>query len=160
MKAQFKNRDDNFSVEVEKAGDKVNLHYLEKNIKGQILEWNPPFCELEIEGNINKAAFFRGKDFIDIHLPQGNFRLNYLNKKREGSKAHPHAGELTAPMPGKILKVLVGQGDQVKKGDALMVLEAMKMEHKIVSPFDGEVGRVFFKEGERVGQDAELLEIA
>jgi len=63
-------------------------------------------------------------------------------------------------MPGKVLKVFVTPGHQVKKGDPLMILEAMKMEHQIKSPIDGEVKKILFKEGERVSQDEELVEIA
>ena len=60
-------------------------------------------------------------------------------------------------MPGKILEVHVSEGQSVTSGDVLMVMEAMKMEHKIVASNDGKVSSIHFKEGDQVPQGAELL---
>lgn len=65
-------------------------------------------------------------------------------------------GELVSPMPGKIFRVLVAVGDQVKKGESLLILEAMKMEHAIKAPHDGVVKSIHFKEGEQVDGGVEL----
>ncbi len=69
------------------------------------------------------------------------------------------AGGLVAPMPGKVVQVHVRAGEAVKRGQALMVLEAMKMEHAIVAPGDGVVRAVRFKEGDMVPEGAELLSL-
>ncbi|MGH2792065.1 MAG: acetyl/propionyl/methylcrotonyl-CoA carboxylase subunit alpha [Actinomycetota bacterium] len=61
------------------------------------------------------------------------------------------SGELTAPMQGTILKVLVREGDAVESGDPLMVLEAMKMETTIAAPASGLVTRIAVKQGETAG---------
>ena len=66
-------------------------------------------------------------------------------------------GKLTAPMPGKIITVMVKVGDDVKKGTPLVILEAMKMEHTIVAPVDGIVSQVHFKVGEQVSDGDALL---
>ena len=66
---------------------------------------------------------------------------------------------LTAPMPGTILDVMVSVGQSVKAGDALMVMEAMKMEHKIVAGHDGIVEAIHYNSGDQVMQGAELLSI-
>ena len=68
-------------------------------------------------------------------------------------------GGLIAPMPGTVLDVLVKVGQTVHAGDTLMVLEAMKMEHRIVAASDGVVSKIHFAAGERVSQGAALLEI-
>ncbi|MBC8257873.1 MAG: acetyl/propionyl/methylcrotonyl-CoA carboxylase subunit alpha [SAR324 cluster bacterium] len=65
---------------------------------------------------------------------------------------------LSAPMPGNVIRVLVKAGEKVKSGQALLVMEAMKMEHTIVAPADGIVEKVFFQPGELVQNDAELVE--
>src|SRR3546814_14880543 len=70
-----------------------------------------------------------------------------------------HAGGLTAPMPGKIISISVKAGDTVKGGDALLVMEAMKMEHTITAPADGTVQEVFFQVGDQVSEGAELIAI-
>ncbi len=66
-------------------------------------------------------------------------------------------GKLIAPMPGKIVSVAVADGQKVTKGQKLVVLEAMKMEHTIVAPADGTVVRVRFKPGEQTSEGEELV---
>ena len=67
---------------------------------------------------------------------------------------------LTAPMPATVLKVLVGPGLQVKKGDTVIILDAMKMELPVRTPRDGIVTAVHCREGELVQPETVLLEIA
>ena len=69
-------------------------------------------------------------------------------------------GKLTAPMPGKVVAVMVESGDQVEKGRPLMILEAMKMEHTITAPRDGFVARLNFTVGCLVSEGVELLTLA
>jgi 3-methylcrotonyl-CoA carboxylase alpha subunit len=69
-------------------------------------------------------------------------------------------GRLTAPMPGKVVAVHVAAGDTVTRGTALLVLEAMKMEHTIVAPADGTVERLPYAVGEQVEEGAELVVFA
>ncbi|HET8627787.1 MAG TPA: acetyl-CoA carboxylase biotin carboxylase subunit [Thermomicrobiales bacterium] len=68
-------------------------------------------------------------------------------------------GALTAPMPGKIIKVHVAAGDRVEARQPLLVLEAMKMEHTIAAPYAGTVARLPYAEGDQVPADATLAEI-
>lgn len=75
--------------------------------------------------------------------------------------AAPANGEtVTAPMPGTILAVNVSNGAAVKKGDVIMVLEAMKMENEIVAPADGTVASVNVTKGSSVETGAVLCVIA
>ncbi len=67
------------------------------------------------------------------------------------------AGTLTAPMPGSVVEVLVSEGDEVKAGQPLLKMEAMKMEQTITSPSDGRVGQVYFRPGDQVEAGATLL---
>ncbi|HQR29547.1 MAG TPA: acetyl/propionyl/methylcrotonyl-CoA carboxylase subunit alpha [Anaeromyxobacteraceae bacterium] len=66
-------------------------------------------------------------------------------------------GSLVAPMPGKVVAVLVKAGEDVRKGAPLLVLEAMKMEHTVVSPRDGRIAEVRFEAGSLVGEGAQLV---
>jgi 3-methylcrotonyl-CoA carboxylase alpha subunit len=70
-----------------------------------------------------------------------------------------HGGGLTAPMPGKIISISVKAGDTVEKGQPLLVMEAMKMEHTISAPADGKVSEVFYGVGDQVAEGAELVAI-
>jgi 3-methylcrotonyl-CoA carboxylase alpha subunit len=67
------------------------------------------------------------------------------------------AGSLAAPMPGRIVQVMSRAGEAVKKGQALLILEAMKMEHTITAPADGVVKEIHFAAGEQVLEGVELI---
>jgi 3-methylcrotonyl-CoA carboxylase alpha subunit len=71
----------------------------------------------------------------------------------------PSAGRLTAPMPGRVAQLLVGIGDKVRRGEPLMVIEAMKMEHTIGAPADGTVESVRYAVGDLVEEGAELISL-
>jgi 3-methylcrotonyl-CoA carboxylase alpha subunit len=72
----------------------------------------------------------------------------------------PADGRLTAPMPGRVTRLLVEAGGAVRHGQPLMVIEAMKMEHTIIAPADGRVERVRFAVGDLVEEGAELIFLA
>lgn len=69
------------------------------------------------------------------------------------------AGSLTAPMPGKVFKVLTKVGEKVKLGQTLLILEAMKMEHPIKADKDGTVAKLLYAEGDLVQGGMPLAEI-
>ena len=68
-------------------------------------------------------------------------------------------GSLRAPMPGMVLAILVEVGQRVNKGDALLKLEAMKMEHTIRTAADGVVEAIYFASGETVAADTLLVQL-
>jgi acetyl/propionyl-CoA carboxylase alpha subunit len=68
-------------------------------------------------------------------------------------------GEVRAPMPGKVASVSVKKGAAVKKGDALLTLEAMKMEHALAAPFDGKVAELNVRAGAQVVEGALLVKL-
>jgi 3-methylcrotonyl-CoA carboxylase alpha subunit len=68
------------------------------------------------------------------------------------------SGRLVSPLPGSVIQVLVHAGDTVAKGQALMIVEAMKMEHTISAPRSGKVSQIYFAAGEQVAEGAQLLE--
>ena len=92
-----------------------------------------------------------------VLLEGARARLEALDPYAPPAEADAGAGHLTAPMPGTIVSVSVRAGDRVGKGQALLVMEAMKMEHTIVAPFAGVVEAVCFGEREAVQAGAELV---
>lgn len=68
-------------------------------------------------------------------------------------------GQLNAPMPGKILELLVKEGDKVELGDPVAILEAMKMENELKAPVSGTIASIMVAEGDSLEKNAEILEI-
>ena len=89
--------------------------------------------------------------------PRGRYDLELVDPFHyEPADCLPDA-RLTALMPGRVVKLMAKSGDTVKKGQALLILEAMKMEHTIVSPRDGVIDRAAFRENDLVPADAVLF---
>jgi 3-methylcrotonyl-CoA carboxylase alpha subunit len=89
--------------------------------------------------------------------PQGRYDLELVDPFHyEPTDAMPDA-RLTALMPGRVVKLMAKAGDSVTKGQALLIIEAMKMEHTIVSPRDGVIDRAAFAENQLVPADAVLF---
>jgi 3-methylcrotonyl-CoA carboxylase alpha subunit len=77
-----------------------------------------------------------------------------------GAHASAHDGDILSPMPGRIIAVEVAAGDSVTKGQKLLTLEAMKMEHSLIAPFDGVVAELNAVAGAQVQVEALLVRIA
>jgi 3-methylcrotonyl-CoA carboxylase alpha subunit len=94
-----------------------------------------------------------------VFTPQGAARISLLDPLAHAGEATQEGGRLTAPMPGKVVSFAVMVGDKVKAGQALAVMEAMKMEHTISAPKDGTVAELLYAPGDQVADGAELLKL-
>jgi len=135
--------------------------------------------QLDVAGASESFSFAAVTHGIDVHLGE---RRQILNVYKNGAAVHifsaqgatqlitidalAHAGDnqteggrLTAPMPGKVVSFAVKAGDKVKIGQALAVLDAMKMEHTISAPADGVVAELLYAPGDQVPEGAELLKL-
>ena len=95
-----------------------------------------------------------------VFLAGENWRLVEIDPLAAREGDDPGAGRLTAPMPGRVTLLLVGAGDAVRRGEPLMIIEAMKMEHTVAAPVDGTVEAVRFAVGDLVEEGAELITLA
>jgi len=101
------------------------------------------------------------RDRDDLHIfARGRHRVLTLQDPIAHAAEGEETGRLTAPMPGKVIAINVAAGAPVTKGTALLVMEAMKMEHTIVAPMDGTVGEILYGVGDQVAEGAELLRFA
>ena len=81
----------------------------------------------------------------------------YKSLDRNGVAAPAGATTVEAPMPGKILNIKVSEGQAVKFGEVVVIMEAMKMETEIVAPADGTVSKILVKAGDSVDTGAALV---
>jgi 3-methylcrotonyl-CoA carboxylase alpha subunit len=95
-----------------------------------------------------------------VFTAQGATRIVVIDPFLQLTDSTATAGRLTAPMPGKVVSFAVKMGDTVKAGQALAVMEAMKMEHTIAAPKDGTVAELLYAPGDQVAEGAELLTLA
>jgi 3-methylcrotonyl-CoA carboxylase alpha subunit len=103
------------------------------------------------------ARVVRLGESLSATTPKGRYDVELVDPFHyEPADAMPDA-RLTALMPGRVVKVMAAGGDRVQKGQALMILEAMKMEHTITSPREGVIERVAFAENDLVPADAVLV---
>ncbi len=116
-------------------------------------------CHQIYVGQDEKGAFpisFKGFDFL-VERPDmaGPENVTFA----ETGKLNIDPDNIVSPMPGKVLKVNVSEGDKVIKGEVLMVVEAMKMENNILSPKDAVVDKLLVKEGDMVDGSSRLLHL-
>ncbi len=113
--------------------------------------------QLGVDGETYFARVARLGERLSVVTPRGRHELALVDPFHyEPAEALPDA-RLTALMPGRVVKVLAAEGERVAKGQALMILEAMKMEHTITSPREGVIDRVAFAENALVPADAVLF---
>ena len=105
------------------------------------------------------AQVDRHGDTFDAFTAQGHLTLRWLDPLQQRQDSAAHAGQVSAPMPGKVVALLVKAGEQVSAGQPVVVTEAMKMEHTLTSPRDGRVAEMLCRVGDQVPEGTELLRI-
>jgi 3-methylcrotonyl-CoA carboxylase alpha subunit len=116
--------------------------------------------EARIAGWDVSARTVRAGRELTIFAEGASHRFAILDPLAVADDQVAEGGRLTAPMPGKIVQVLVADGAQVARGAPLLILEAMKMEHTIRAPADGRVEKVKFAAGAQVEEGVELIEFS
>jgi 3-methylcrotonyl-CoA carboxylase alpha subunit len=112
--------------------------------------------ELRVSGKVHVVPYAVQGSTISFSF-DGEIYFADVVDKGVRAKARHRDASMSAPMPGLVLKILVKPGDVVAKGAALLILEAMKMEHQIVAPRDGEIATINCREGELVQSGVELV---
>ncbi|MEP7280751.1 MAG: acetyl/propionyl/methylcrotonyl-CoA carboxylase subunit alpha [Rubrivivax sp.] len=106
-----------------------------------------------------RLAVYRHGDRVAVFAPEGSAVVTEIDLIAHAGDRAVDGGRLTAPMPGKVIALLVQAGDRVERGQAVAVMEAMKMEHTLHAPRDGDVGELLCAVGEQVAEGAELLRL-
>ena len=111
---------------------------------------------LEIEGRAFKLPFATWAGHLAIFDPSGTFTFNRPDPFEFVTNQTSSLNIIVAPMPGNIKHLYVVSGQAVKQDDPVMVLEAMKMEHRLSAPRDGVLMHINVSEGQQVEEGLEL----
>ena len=125
-----------------------------------IVETGRSFASLLVGGESHEVAIEKGPEGYVVHFPADAVAVALAEAARGAiaTAARPSGpARLTAPMPGRVVRVLRGPGTEVAAGDGLVVIEAMKMENELKSPRAGRVQEVSVREGQAVEAGALLL---
>ena len=107
-----------------------------------------------------RVQVYRQGETAHVFMAHGATHILAVDALAHAAVAQADTGRLTAPMPGKLLSFVVKAGDLVRRGQALAVMDAMKMEHTISAPADGQVEELLYAPGDQVAEGAELLRLA
>nr|WP_198982059.1 acetyl/propionyl/methylcrotonyl-CoA carboxylase subunit alpha [Herbaspirillum sp. ASV7] len=114
--------------------------------------------QINLDGRSLQADVVREGEWLHVFGAQGQHSLRHLDPMAHAGHSEAEGGRLTAPMPGKIVALLVQKGASVAQGAPLLIMEAMKMEHTIAAPADGTVEDLLYAVGDQVAEGAQLLE--
>ncbi|MDA9993769.1 ATP-grasp domain-containing protein [Burkholderiales bacterium] len=123
----------------------------------ELSEWSFESAQINVTvaGSATKGVVFEGESGVTVFC-DGDTTV--LARSRFNMDVNDESGNsLIAPLPGHVRQILVKKGDMVKKDQAVVIVEAMKMEHTILSPKTGKVVEIYYSEGDQVLEGAELL---
>jgi biotin carboxyl carrier protein len=136
-----------------------------ESVRGQ------PVFSLILDGKSHEAFVYQGDEDQgdgdwEVLIRGRQYQVNIEDEREKRLKASAGGGameggefHLKAPMPGLVVAVLIDEGQEVKKGQVMLILESMKMQNELKAPRDGVMGRVRVKAGESVEQRQTLLTV-
>ena len=159
---------DKFNYEVDKKGEEISIN--NKKVEADIKQINANSWHIidELRSfNVEVVNFDSALKTAEIKVNNNTYHITakdqydaLLDKMGFSSFSNAKVSEAKAPMPGMVLKVFVAEGDEIKKGDNLFILEAMKMENIIKSLDDLVVKAVKIKAGDKVEKGQVLVQFA
>jgi 3-methylcrotonyl-CoA carboxylase alpha subunit len=112
---------------------------------------------IRLDGAALRGTVRRDGELLHVFTGGLHHTLHYNDPMLHAGEVEAAGGRLTAPMPGKVVAVIARDGQSVKKGEPLVIMEAMKMEHTIAAPSDGLVEEILYQVGDQVADGAPLL---
>ena len=155
MFINYEHENNVYNVTIERRGERYFVTYDNTEYIAEAEEIKPGQLKIKIGDKIIKSVITEGEKEKFVFVDGEVFMVRPVqltSMKREKKKEE---GDLSSPISGRVVSVKVKNGDSVKKGDVLMVIEAMKMEYIIRAPYDGKVKKVNFKEKDliEIGQN-------
>ncbi len=160
MKYQWKINESEIDVDFEKnaAGEYTATIY-DTAYKVWSHRMGPNHLYAEINGQSYNIAI--GNDGTTKHVSINGipYKVEDRSVRRRSSGSDPHTGDITPPMSGSIVRILVEEGDTVTSGQEMIVLSAMKMETTLYAPFNATVDKILVAEGDQVNAGQQLFDL-
>jgi biotin carboxyl carrier protein len=125
-----------------------------------------PVYSLIVDGRSHESYVYQGEDNWQVLLRGRLYPITVEDEREKRLRAAAGGGvaetgefHLRAPMPGLVVAIPVTEGQEIKKGQVILILESMKMQNELKAPRDGTVGRIRVKAGESVEQKQTLLSV-
>ena len=152
IKLQFNDK----PLTVKYKNNREEIFTTDKNNSVKINSWDKNFIDVEIDNTRIRSKVTFDNELLLIQSKSGDVLFKILPKFETVKKVAIEGG-LNAPMPGKVVEIKIKKGAKIKKGDTLIILEAMKMEHKVLAPSDGKVKEILIHKDEQVENGATLV---
>ncbi len=151
---------DTHLVRIYERTDGFEMHIGERSYQVQAREINPSTLDMWLDGCYWRIHHAAEGDKRAVALDDNFYHLTRVRHRRKRQAAGEGEDTLNATMPGQIIAVLVSAGEVVERGQTLVLMEAMKMELRVVAPHGGRVSNLFVTQGETVERGQTLVELA
>jgi biotin carboxyl carrier protein len=151
-------------ISLDRKEDRISIRHGDKTLEAEVRVISANAISLLVGGRSFLVIIARDKDKRHVWL-NGRTYVIQSGKEEErqaergDDRAHKGKWVVTAPMPGKVVKISVAEKEAVRKNQTLAIVEAMKMENEIKSPLEGFVKKIYVSAGELVDSEKPLLEI-
>ena len=166
MKYFLKRADDFAEVDIVAENGQLVIHKDGRNYQVDLVSLGNNRYSLVIDHQVYSVEAVNDSRTVRLVLNQREYQVTVLNQRQKvaqdlfgDSDADDLQGDVSAPMPGMVLKIEVAPGQQVEQGQPLLIIEAMKMENEIRSPISGTVTEILVKPNQAVEKDDTMIRI-
>ena len=139
-----------YNVTVERRKNHYFIMYDNTEYTVEASEIKPGQLKIKLGDRVIKCVITEGEKDKFVFIDGDIFKVKNIELTGVKKTKKKEEGDLSSPISGKVVRIKVKNGDIVKKGDVLMVIEAMKMEYLIRAPYGGKVKKVNFKEKDQI----------
>jgi biotin carboxyl carrier protein len=139
-----------YNVTIERRNNFYFVTYDNTEYNVEAEELKPGQLKIKIGNRLIKSIITEGDTEKFVFVDGEVFKVKPVELTSSRKKKTKDDGDLSSPISGKIVSIKVKKGEKVKKGDVLMVIEAMKMEYLIRAPFNGVVKNINFKKNDQI----------
>lgn len=139
-----------------------NSELMTLEMDGEVFEFiidKDKIIDAHSKKNIQYHASRDSEENLSVLFNGGAYKISEVKKKKNTAAVLKEDDQIVSPMPGKIFKILKDEGQKVKYGDAVVVIEAMKMEHILKAKVDGIVGKYHFQIGDQLKVGTKIVNI-